>query len=220
MPRERGDDGQYRSTVEGDDVVQVFDTVRGPVVTSADVADELGVTRETARRRLNRLVDDGSLSKRKTAGRVVYWQSEPQRPNDQGGTTEKRELGDEPDVPAPHTPPTVPPSEQQPTPTDHEADTDADAPDLLEVVERVAEAEGWEDPEERLEARKLAALGVLRYAREHGTVSKSEAKEKVYPHFQVEGQNERTWYRKNVRPVLNEAAEYDSSERGYRLDVA
>jgi hypothetical protein len=60
---------------------------------------------------------------------------------------------------------------------------------------------------------------VLRSAREHGTVSKSEAKEEVHPNSQVEGQNERTWYRKTVRPVLNEAAEYDSSERGYRLDV-
>lgn len=97
------------------------------------------------------------------------------------------------------------------------AAADADAPELVEVVERVAD--GWEDSEERLESRKRAAVAVLRYAREHGTVSKSEAKEEVYPEHPVEGQAERTWYRKNIRPVLNEAAEYDSSERGYRLDV-
>lgn len=100
-----------------------------------------------------------------------------------------------------------------------EGAADVDAPELLEVVERVAEDDGWEDSEERLEARKRAAVAVLRYAREHGTVSKSEAKEEVYPEHPVEGQTERTWYRKNIRPVLNEAAEYDSSERGYRLDV-
>jgi predicted house-cleaning noncanonical NTP pyrophosphatase (MazG superfamily) len=98
------------------------------------------------------------------------------------------------------------------------AAADADTPELVEVVERVAD--GWEDSEERLEARKRAAVAVLRYAREHGTVSKSEAKEEVYPEHPVEGQAERTWYRKNIRPVLNEAAEYDSSKRGYRLDVA
>jgi hypothetical protein len=50
------------------------------------------------------------------------------------------------------------------------AAADADAPELVEAVERVAE--GGSDPEERLKARKEAAVAVLRSAREHGTVSK------------------------------------------------
>jgi len=88
---------------------------------------------------------------------------------------------------------------------------------LADVVESVAEA--WEDTPARLDARKAAARAVLEYAREHGSVSKKEAKEQVEPNHPVDGQNPRTWYRKNIRPVLNEAAEYDQSERGYRLTV-
>jgi hypothetical protein len=88
---------------------------------------------------------------------------------------------------------------------------------LADVVESVAEA--WEDTPDRLDARKTAARAVLEYAREHGSVSKKEAKEQVEPNHPVDGQNPRTWYRKNIRPVLNEAAEYDQSERGYRLTV-
>lgn len=94
-----------------------------------------------------------------------------------------------------------------------------DSDTLAEVVEEVADAEGWEGTDEHLAARKAAARAVLEYAREHGSVSKAEATEEVEPEYPVEGQNARTWYRKTIRPVLNEAAEYDQSERGYRLTV-
>jgi predicted ArsR family transcriptional regulator len=77
MPRERGESGQYRTTVTPDDVLDVLAAVQGPVVTSADVADALDVTRETARRKLESLTDDSRLDSRKTAGRVVvYWRAE------------------------------------------------------------------------------------------------------------------------------------------------
>lgn len=184
MPRERGDDGQYRTTVGGDDVLSVFDAVAGPVVTSADVADELNVTRETARRKLNPLVDDGPLEKRKTAGRVVYWRV------------------DDPE-PAPRS--RAPAGEATPSGSERIAD----------VVDRVAEE--WDDTPERLEARKAAARGVLEYAHEQGGVSKKEAKEQLYSEYPVEGQNARTWYRRNIRPVLNEVAEYNQSTRQYEL---
>lgn len=62
MSREREDSGQYAETVTLDDVLGVFETVEGPVVTSGDVAETLDCSRETARRKL-----------RKTAGRVVWW---------------------------------------------------------------------------------------------------------------------------------------------------
>lgn len=188
MPRERGDSGQYRTTVTPEDVLAVFDAVRGPVVTSADVADAVDVTRETARRKLNSLVEDGRLAKRTTAGRVVYWRADESDAEDARAGEDRRAeepVGD--------------------TATDAGAD----------VVDAVAE--GWDDTGERLDARKAAARAVLEYAREHGTVSKQEAKEDVRPEYPVEGQNARTWYRKNIRPVLNEVAEYDQSARAYRL---
>jgi|APHM01.1.fsa_nt_gi hypothetical protein len=176
MPRERGDSGQFVNTVEGDDVLDVLAAVEGPVVTSADVADGLDVTRETARRNLNPLVDDGTLDRRKTAGRVVYWRAS-------GAESTEAADGDD---------------------------------DLVAVVDRVAEQEGWDDPAPRLEARKDAARAVLEYAREHGGVSQQAAKEEVYPNNGVEGQSPGKWYRQNVRPVLNEAAD-SRSRREYVL---
>ena len=83
------------------------------------------------------------------------------------------------------------------------------------IVEAVAE--NWDDAPERLRARKAAAQAVLDYAKEHGGVSKKEAKEKIYPDNPVDEQSPRTWYRKNIRPVLNEVAEYNQSSRRYEL---
>lgn len=70
---ERGDAGQYTETVTLDDVLGVFATVAGPVVTSGDVADALGCSRETARRKLRALERRGHVDSRKTAGRVLWW---------------------------------------------------------------------------------------------------------------------------------------------------
>ena len=98
--------------------------------------------------------------------------------------------------------------------SDGTADTEADETPS-DAVERVA-ADWSEDG--RKEARKEAARAVLDYAREHGGVSKKEAKEEVYPKHKVEGQNARTWYRLTVRPVLNEVATYSQARRKYELD--
>ena len=73
MSRERTESGQYAETVTIDRVRQVFDSVDGPVVTTADIAAELGVTAEAARRKLNELHSREMLGKRKTAGRNIYW---------------------------------------------------------------------------------------------------------------------------------------------------
>jgi len=71
-PRERSDSGTFVETVSLDDVVGVFDEVRGPVITSSDVAEQLDCTTEAARQKLRRLYDQGEVDKRKT-GRVVVW---------------------------------------------------------------------------------------------------------------------------------------------------
>lgn len=73
MSRERGDTGRYTETVTLDDVLEVFETVEGPVVTSGDVAETLDCSRETARRKLRTLEEQGDVASRKTAGRVVWW---------------------------------------------------------------------------------------------------------------------------------------------------
>lgn len=73
MSRDREDSGRYTESVAPADVLGVFETVNGPVVTSGDVAEELGCSRETARRKLRTLEERGRLASRKTAGRVVWW---------------------------------------------------------------------------------------------------------------------------------------------------
>ena len=72
MPREHGEDGAFIETIGLDDVREVFDAVDGPVILSADVADTLGCSRETARRKLNELYERGDLDRRKVSRRVIY----------------------------------------------------------------------------------------------------------------------------------------------------
>lgn len=74
MPREHGDKGEFVETTTLDDVRAVFDQVEGPVVLSADVSDQLDCTRETARRKLEKLHDRGDLDRRKVARRMIYWE--------------------------------------------------------------------------------------------------------------------------------------------------
>ena len=82
MSRERDEaSGQYTEVVTLEDVMAVFDAVRGPVVTSGDVADETGCSRDSARRKLERLHEEGRVGRRKTAGRVVYWRLDAAEPN-------------------------------------------------------------------------------------------------------------------------------------------
>lgn len=76
MSRERDDAGRYTESVHTADLLDVFDAVEGPVVTSGDVADRLGCSRETARRRLGDLEKAGRLASRRTAGRVVWWRTD------------------------------------------------------------------------------------------------------------------------------------------------
>jgi len=73
MTRERDDSGQYVETVSPDAVLDVFDHVAGPVITSGDVADALGCTTEAARQKLLQLHKDGKLGKRKAGRTLVYW---------------------------------------------------------------------------------------------------------------------------------------------------
>jgi len=69
MNRNRDDQGQYTETVSLSEVLGVFETVAGPIVTTSDVASVTGCSRDTARRKLGTLHDNGRVGRRKTAGR-------------------------------------------------------------------------------------------------------------------------------------------------------
>jgi predicted ArsR family transcriptional regulator len=79
MDRERSKTGEFKETVTLDAVLDVFTQVPGPIVTSADIADALDCSRETARRKLSTLQDQNVITSRETAGRVVWWRTEAER---------------------------------------------------------------------------------------------------------------------------------------------
>jgi hypothetical protein len=77
---DRGDGGRYTETVALSAILDVFDAVDGPVVTSGDVADALDCSRETARRKLRALEEQDRVASRKTAGRVLWWRTPEESP--------------------------------------------------------------------------------------------------------------------------------------------
>jgi hypothetical protein len=211
--RPRSDAGRYDDRIDPDTVLDVFDARADQArpLTAGDVVEEMGIARRTAHNKLNALVERGVLETRKVGARGRVWWI-PDRQASDGETA--RETAETPStVSGDRTDTASDDRDRQPpeTPTEDGQDADADG-DIVDAV-----AKGWDDTGDRLDARKEAARAVLAYAREHGAVSKQEAKEEVRPEHPVEGQNARTWYRKNVRPVLNEVAEYDKSARAYRL---
>lgn len=71
--RVRDENGQFTDEIATEEVLAVFDAVDGPIVTSTDVADVLGITTESARQYLNDLVSEGTCRRRKTGRTIVYW---------------------------------------------------------------------------------------------------------------------------------------------------
>lgn len=226
MGRDRNERGRYADGIDPETVMDVFDARDDAArpVTATDVVEELGIARRTAHNKLNALVERGTLDTRKIGARGRVWWIPEREDVDTFDAEDLR--GDATTTLADESDDTDARADAVDDATDGAADPPADAhgadtapeEDALDAVDRVAES--WEGTDDQLEARKAAARAVLDYAREHGTVSKQEAKENIRPEYPVEGQNARTWYRKTIRPVLNEAAEYDQSARAYRLTGA
>lgn len=162
MAKERGETGRYVETTTLDAVFGVFAEVRGPVVTSADVADALDCSRDTARRKLTELYREGEVERRETAGRVVWWLSD-----DSGCNHERNRSG-----------------------TERVADP-ANAGDGHEHVERTVSAESTSASVESidvealdlpgqgddLQRRQAAVRAVLDYLRENDEAQASELKD-------------------------------------------
>lgn len=165
--RERDDTGQFRETVTLEAVLEVFDEVRGPVITSSDVAEALECTTEAARQKLTRLYDRGEVDKRKTGRTTVWWHTggEPITPDERAGSlSDAEELNEE-------------------------------IEDTLEAVDDVTRTEPSRDPAPdaedavteldlpgsgaNLEGRRDAVRAIYEYLKEHGQGQRSEFKDVV-----------------------------------------
>lgn len=73
--RTRNEHGQYIETVTPDRVLNVFDHVDGPTITSTDVADVLDCSTEAARRKLAELAERGELASRSVGRTIIWWRT-------------------------------------------------------------------------------------------------------------------------------------------------
>lgn len=70
---DRNDSGQYSTQYTDEEILETFEAAPIPVLTAVEVAEALGCARTTARNRLEELVDEKRLHRKKvTAKGVVY----------------------------------------------------------------------------------------------------------------------------------------------------
>lgn len=110
-------------------------------------------------------------------------------------------------------------SDPEPTPDDLEADVTTNELETIDgVVDDVSST--WNDDRERIEKRRAAARAALIVCAREGSLGRAEAIDdhNLKERYPVGGQNDRTWWRKNIRPVLQEAGEYSQGAHGYVVD--
>jgi Arc/MetJ-type ribon-helix-helix transcriptional regulator len=89
-----------------------------------------------------------------------------------------------------------------------------------DVIERiVADVSARWDDDDRLEDRREAARAAVRLMRDRGSLGRTVASEQLLPEYAVEGQNERTWWRQNIRDAVSEAGSYSRGRSEYVWDV-
>lgn len=59
--------------VTGDKIIAAIETCREPVITSSEIGDRLGVTRQAINYHMPRLVDSGVVQAKKAGTATVYW---------------------------------------------------------------------------------------------------------------------------------------------------
>jgi predicted transcriptional regulator len=73
MERERDESGQYQEQVTLDSVLSTFEKADLPVLTASEVAEELGCSRPAAYNKLESLVEQGDIQKKKVGARAAVY---------------------------------------------------------------------------------------------------------------------------------------------------
>lgn len=175
MPnRERTKDGTFQETVTLGAVLDVFNSVRGPVITSSDVSDALECSTEAARQKLARLYDRGDVDRRKTGRTVVYWR-----------TDTAAESGRERAVT-----PTEDMADRSDAPTD-KPDAGATTGDLAGELRAYLEA--TDHPPKTNHGRDVI-LDVFQLLRADGPMKTGDLQEEIYPAYSDHWGSERTMW--------------------------
>lgn len=69
--RTRDDTGRFQSEFDDDDIIEVISDLQ-PTAGTSDIAQELGVTRQSADYRLRKLQEEGRI-RSETVGRTLIW---------------------------------------------------------------------------------------------------------------------------------------------------
>jgi len=182
MPKKRNNDGQYVKTATLEDVGAAFGAVDGPpVVTTADVADETGLSRDSARRKLERLRERDEVARRRSAGRVLYWPAEWER------RSSAAESGSESAM--------APESSESDSRSDEDTNGEQSAVTADEGLRKsVREYLEVNDLPPKTAHGRAAVLDVFQYLREHGPAETSAVQEAVYPEYSDEWSTSRTMW--------------------------
>lgn len=172
--RERSESGQFVETVTLEGVLDVFDRVRGPVITSSDVADALDCTTEAARQKLTRLYDRGEVDKRKTGRTVVYW-----RTGDDDAERE-RERAETPSAGQPDQTPAPTGGTRDAPQADGERDSHTESDALADDVR--AHLEATDQPPKTAHGRGVI-LDVFQLLRERGPMKTGDLQDEIYPDY-------------------------------------
>jgi len=232
--KKRDGSGRFSRSVNDADVLGAV-RAHDPAATS-EIADELGISRQGADRRLRSLREDGAVSSKKIGASLVWF-----IPRERGEWTDQFDTDDlrgDPsttlaDTDAEHTATTAGGTDAtETTAGDRNAESgrtrgesdavELPAEDAIDDATRAVvddAAETWED-DARLPNRKRAAMAAVQHAIDTGDpVGKAHAivdtARDAYP---VDGQNRETYWRKNIRPVLKAVGDYSRATKGYTVD--
>lgn len=71
--QQRDESGKFGEKVTDQDVLKMFDDADAPVLTAAEIADELPLSGSAVNSRLNRMREDGLVDRKETGARAVAW---------------------------------------------------------------------------------------------------------------------------------------------------
>jgi len=186
--------GRYVEKATLNDVLDAVGAVDGPpVATTADVADATGISRDTARRKLETLRENDRVERRQSAGRVMlYWPADES--SDEQAPSERRETGE-----------STAQSDGVPATVDA---THSTLPDTLAILTVDVGRDELPGSGAKLNERIEALRAVVAYLVERGAATPAEFQDAVFPEHPAQYNTPRSWWKNAMYPALSELADH------------